>query len=125
VAVSIDVGPAEFDLDVQGCFLGNAFEAAVEAAEGWVLGRLRGRLEDYAAGRIAERAAAIVADALPLHLDFAGFAVSAELARVDVDGSSGVTVTGAADVVWTGAPAEDVSTVAAEGEALPRAFGPG
>ena len=131
LSVDIDLSADTFELDVEGCVVGNLLENLLEAVEGWALDKVTGLVEDLAQDELLSRINDTIEQFTSLELDAAGFKLDARIQNVKLDPSSGLTVKADGAIEYTGTlPPDFVDTglppmLPAVGPGLPESYGPG
>ncbi len=102
VEVGLDLRAEDFELDSEGCAVGDAAEWLFEAFEDWALERLTESLEEALEERLASALGEVLSDTLSLETELLGFSVVGTLTSVDLEADTGVALEGVAEVAWSG-----------------------
>ncbi len=130
VNIAIELDANSFELDSEGCFLGDIVENVIEAVEDWAVEKATELLEGMAEEQILPLVQDAFSQLASLDLDVQGFRFEGGLSGLAVDPQVGLSVTADGDITWTGPTApglQDMGPPAVQpavGEGLPAPYGP-
>lgn len=117
--VDVTLDMADFELDVEGCALGNLLEVVTDLLGNWVLDQLETPAEN-AIGEALSKKVAGLGFVLPDQIDREGFVLQASLNELLID-SEGIAILGDVSVVGPAGPVE-ASAAKTTAEPLPPSF---
>lgn len=118
--VDVHLDMTDFELDVEGCALGNLVELVTDFMGNWVLDKLEDRLEAKLGGLMSERVAGLDF-ILPEQIDRNGFLLEPSLNQLQLDDTQGIQILGDVSVVGPAGPVQ-FEAIDANAEALPASF---
>jgi len=130
VDITIGLNAETFELDSEGCFIGDVVENVLEAVEEWAVEKATELLQDLAEEQILPMIQEQLNKVASLKLDVQGFQLEGGLNGLFVDPQAGLSLTADGQITWQGPTAPGLddqgppSVQPAVGPGLPNMYGP-